>query len=505
MKPFHAHFTQHHSFSFHARPLREAADHIFAARTPHSLSMDATDPREAPMDVDDVAATVVDVRDVQDDDFIDLIFMSVAAAVAADEGHRARSATARYHAGWVPLTHFARIVRDLTVPLAPLRSDAAAPASVFHVFALMRSDPDGFARLFTLTPQQFMDLLRDTKPFIEGARRDGGMAPRLSARGRPPRATATERLAAALIRLRTRGAAPQTPLLPYAGSSTPNADFWHVMGAIEAAYDSVIRWPNRDRRRRLAAIPCALEGCIGFVDATEIPLLLPTDAGARSAHFSGKQGTVTISIQLICDIFGNIIDVEGPFPGSMNDIQVWRASKVGSAAGTRSDREYFDEDQFVLGDCGYAGCGRVLMPYESAPMDGDSAAPRARRIFSNVIRRYRAVVEYVFGLMKGRWAMVAGPMTCRRTNVMLAVKAAAVLVQLRLRESPLRMRAWYRRDELLLTDWEGALFRDEPVDTEPTLPMRLTRIIDEHNPDRRFHDDDDDATRAEKVEMQFVH
>lgn len=456
-------------------------------------------------DHDGPAAVVEDgVADTGDDVF-DALLAAIVAAVAADEAHRSRPAQTRHLSGWMSLARFKRIVRGMTVPLQPLGSDAAAPATVFLIADLLHNDPERFRDHTTLAPDDFLELLRDTKPFIEGPRRGGGMIRRTSARGRRARATAMERLYAALCRLRQRGNALPTPMLPYSGRSTPNADFWHVLGAVEAAYPNVIRWPDARRRSKLAAVPVGMEGCIGFVDATEIEIALPTSAGERSAHFSGKQGTVTISIQLICDVYGNIIDIEGPFPGSNNDINVWRASRIGSVAGTARDGEFFGPDQFILGDCGYSLCARVLIPFLDAEMQGTSTTPRARRIFSNVIRRYRAVVEYVFGLMKARWAMVAGPMTCRRHNVMLAVKAAAVLVQLQLNKAPLREQSWYDVEERVLTDRQGALFHDEPQDVEAPLPIRLLRIIDEDNPDMAILPTDDEDTVAAKAELQEVH
>lgn len=438
-------------------------------------------------------------------DFVVDIAAIVAAAVTADEAHRSRAATSRYHAGWMSLTKTRRIVRELTVPLQPLTRDAAAPAGAHDILALRELDPDAFKRTTSLTPTQFDELLRGCQPYIEGPRRAGGMETRSSRRGRPVRASPGARLAAALARLRVQGTTPQAPMLPYAGRSTPSADFWHVLGAIEAAYGSVISWPDARRRRKLAAVPCGLEGCIGFVDASEVEIALPTHAPTRSAHHSGKQGTVTISVQLICDHFGNIIDVEGPFAGSNNDIQVWRMSRLGHACATDGGGEYFGEDEFLLGDCGYSGCDRILIPYIDRQMQGSGGLARCRRVFSNVLRRYRAVVEYVFGLIKGRFGMLKGPMTCRRQHFFLAFKVAAILVQLRMRDEPLRERSWYVRDELLLTDWEGVLFADEPMDTTASIPQRLISILDEHDSARIIQEADDERTREHKVQLQVAH
>ena len=82
---------------------------------------------------------------------------------------------------------------------------------------------------------------------------------------------------------------------------------------------------------------------------------------------------------------------------------------------------------------------RILIPYRDNEMASSNVKGRARRVFSNLIRRYRAVNEYIFGVIKLRFKMLGGIIAVSKKKVPLLFKAAALLVQWTLKDKPLRV------------------------------------------------------------------
>ncbi len=380
---------------------------------------------------------------------------------------------------WISLRAMRRALGELIPRRQPRLLLGTEPPSFISSQDFADRQPAAFHRLTSFTPAEYAALLDKVRPFLESPRRTLGLeeagGPR---RGRRVRADAHQRLFLAVHRLRT-GAPFSTqigPFSPWHSQTSLYNDFWHVLGALEAALGHLVDWPDAEHRRRLADTMPALEGCIGLVDATELYVTAPGTTAGRQNTFSGKARTHTVMMQVVVDPYGNIINIDGGVGGRINDIALWRRTDVGEAAAWQQGRGWFSAGEYLVGDCGYGGCSRILMPYRDSEMSSSSVKGRARRVFSNLIRRYRAVNEYIFGVIKARYKMVGGTISVSKRKVPLLFKAAALLVQWTLRDKPLRPQDFYDREELRVTDWEGRCFSHDDA-FSPTLVRRLHDIM----------------------------
>ena len=328
---------------------------------------------------------------------------------------------------------------------------------------LARQRPARFLDVTSFTPREFRALLARLEPYIRAPRSWGGSRPLQGpVRGRKARATPFQRLFIAIHRLRTGSAhVAQTGIItPYHSAATVHKDFWHVLSCIDHCLGGLVQWPNAADRRLLAEVMPGLEGCIALVDATELRIQVPGHAIDSRECFSGKKKVHTVMMQVIVDPFGNIIDIDGGVGGRRNDINVWRNTYVGRRCAWHGGAGVLSPGEFIAGDCGYIGCYRILVPYRDGEMSPHTVKGRARRIFSNLIRRYRAVNEYIFGVIKTRYRMVGQVMEIAFHRVPLAFKAAALLTQwsIDFTDKPLRSMLFYNREELRTTDWEGRMF-----------------------------------------------
>ncbi len=379
---------------------------------------------------------------------------------------------------WISLRATRRALAEIIPRQPPRLLEGVQPAFWQRSEDLARMRPVAFHRLTSFTPRQFSKLLRLVEPYIRSSRSTLGLEEAdKPSRGRHVRVSPHHALFLVLHRLRTGTtfASQLGPFSPWRSQTSLHANFWHVLGAIEAALGHLVKWPSPVRRRWLAEQMGCFEGCIGFVDATELLVTAPGTTTGRKETFSGKKRAHTVMMQVVVDPFGNILHIDGGRGGRRNDVNLWRESAVGKAAAWEQGRRYFSDGEYLIGDCGYGGCSRILIPYRDNEMPHTHLKGRARRVFSNLIRRYRAVNEYIFGVIKLRYKMLGGIIAVSKRKVPLLFKAAALLVQWSLQDKPLRVPGFYDRENRRVSDWEGRCFSADQA-YAPSLVDRLTRI-----------------------------
>ena len=346
------------------------------------------------------------------------------------------------------------------------------PGMAEKLFDLLRMDRETFNALLELV-----------RPGIESPRATtaaGRVEPKTT--GRDNMQSTRHRLFMFLVRLRGRGTYLHeiAPMARWLARSTISRDFNHVARAIALTMsNTVIRWPDRGRRAMLASLVPGLPGCIGAVDGTEIGIRLPGNLGRRYAAMSGKKGKTTIIIQMIVDHFGNILHLSGGGWGANVDVNLWRDSSVGIACEEGDATKFFDEGQWVCADCGYGVFKHLCSPYTAPEMRGGSTLAMARTIFSNVLRRFRAIVEHVFRLVKGRYTVLQGESCLPPPVIMLLFRVAATLLQWQRQRDGIVLRPgiYFQREDMRETDWDGALFTSDMLRRGENICTRLLRLI----------------------------
>jgi len=97
------------------------------------------------------------------------------------------------------------------------------------------------------------------------------------------------------------------------------------------------------------------ENIFTIVDGTECPIGRPKNS-IQNVFYSGKKKRHTIKYEIGCRITdGFIVWVKGPYPGSQNDITMYRNYKM---------EESLLENEWVLADRGYQGAEKCVVPYK---------------------------------------------------------------------------------------------------------------------------------------------
>lgn len=385
---------------------------------------------------------------------------------------------------WLPLHTIKSAISHL-VPARPgkllLR---AAPRQWVSSRSLAALRPEVFFKLTSFTVSDFEELLNMVDPYLKSPRRLLGIeAADHRRRGRRVACDTHHRLFLAICKLRTGDAfsVQLAAFCPWRAESSLHNNFWTVMGAIEKGMGHLVQWPDEDGRAAIFGTMPGTEGCIGLVDATELRVPVPSNPVAWKDRWSAKKKCHTCVMQVVTDPYGNIIHIDGGCGGRRNDINVWRLTAIGKNVYREHGRRFFSPGQYLATDCGYGNCSRLLQPYKKGEMSASTVMGRGRRVFSNLLRRYRAVNEYIFGQIKGRFRMLGGVVTVAFHRIPLLFKAAALLVQFTLRKSPLRDPEFYDREELRVTDWEGRCFKQDAA-FAPSLLRRFKAVIDPQPP-----------------------
>ena len=164
---------------------------------------------------------------------------------------------------------------------------------------------------------------------------------------------------------------------------------------------------------------------IGCIDGTHIPIKQPSE----NAHdyFSYKQ-IYSINCQAICNAYGQFINVEVKWPGSLHDARVFSNCEVQKRF-SNAEYELFYKvllpgeecvPQMLLGDPAYP-----LLPYLMKEFEHCSS--NAEVIFNQMLRSARNQIECAFGRMKARWRILLRPLDISVHNSPNVIFACFVL------------------------------------------------------------------------------
>ncbi|KAG2214626.1 hypothetical protein INT45_003978 [Circinella minor] len=197
-----------------------------------------------------------------------------------------------------------------------------------------------------------------------------------------------------------------------------------VITALDDLSPKYIKWPDEAERRQIAS--CIQESynfpsCVGFIDGTHMVLSQkPKKQG--EVYFNRKQ-RYSMNVQAICDHRRIIRHLQVGLPGCFSDSTAHKMSSV-----YKHPLDHFSENEYILGDSGYALSKRLLTPYKEPAMRGNDDNKNFNEMHSSA----RVAIENTFGIWKGRWRYLKGiPLQLRNDNefhyLNRIVKATAVL------------------------------------------------------------------------------
>ena len=159
-----------------------------------------------------------------------------------------------------------------------------------------------------------------------------------------------------------------------------------------------------------------LPGCIGSADVVHVGWDR-CPAGLRSM-FVGKEGVPTIAYEMVCDHRRRILSVTPGHPGARNDKTIVRfdgfiqevhdRERYADATFTTVDVdgnrvEHTGLSGYLIVDGGYHRWRVLQCPYKHT-------SDRARQQWSSNLESQRKDIECCFGILKGRFRILKGPM-----------------------------------------------------------------------------------------------
>lgn len=164
---------------------------------------------------------------------------------------------------------------------------------------------------------------------------------------------------------------------------------------------------------------------IGCVDGTHIPIKQPSENA--NDYFSYKQ-IYSINCQGICNAFGQFINVEVKWPGSLHNARVFANSEIQKLFSDGKLKLFYKElipgeecvPQMLLGDPAYP-----LLPY--VMKEYDHCSSNEEIIFNQMLRGARNQIECAFGRLKARWRILLRPMDIPVRNLPNVIFACFVL------------------------------------------------------------------------------
>ncbi|XP_053399128.1 putative nuclease HARBI1 [Mercenaria mercenaria] len=171
--------------------------------------------------------------------------------------------------------------------------------------------------------------------------------------------------------------------------------FKTVVNAVVSLQKRIIRWPDENRRRDIAAAvqqASGFPGVVGFLDGTHIRL---SSAIGGDADYFNRKGYPSIQLQLTVDHDLVITSAYTGWPGCTHDARVLRNSQLYQRA---ENGEQFSNGEHLFADNAYPLRNWLISPFKNF---GNLDA-RQRR-FNMKLSSQRQCVERAIGHLKGRF------------------------------------------------------------------------------------------------------
>ncbi|POM61725.1 hypothetical protein PHPALM_29222 [Phytophthora palmivora] len=171
------------------------------------------------------------------------------------------------------------------------------------------------------------------------------------------------------------------------GAGTVSTYVRRVQKALLRYYTSSVVWTSRFG---------LVEGVVGFVDGTHVILdQKPHINGALHYH---RKCRYSLIVQIVCNEDKVILHAFTGWLGSSCDSTVFSKTPL-----AQHPERFFSDDQYLIGDTGYALSTHLITPYKLP------AALKAENAFYNgVISSARVIIENCGGLYNNRWMLLKG-------------------------------------------------------------------------------------------------
>ncbi|MBW0567242.1 hypothetical protein O181_106957 [Austropuccinia psidii MF-1] len=172
----------------------------------------------------------------------------------------------------------------------------------------------------------------------------------------------------------------------------------HVIHALYSIGPQYLEWPNQEGHKHISLVLAkeGFPGCVGFIDGTSFPLY--QKPGQDGKVFFDRKKRYSLNAQIVCDVNKRITAILTGWPGSCADSAVYQRMELFNHA-----KDFFLEDEYLLADLAYP-LGEHCIPCYKAPATQDANNQQ----FNFWISHSRVRVEHCIGILKGRWASLAG-------------------------------------------------------------------------------------------------
>jgi len=184
-------------------------------------------------------------------------------------------------------------------------------------------------------------------------------------RGRPRELTLHQAVKAVVMYFRTNITQELIAELLFVDQSTISRAISDLEEIIAEALDEFVPELPEEIDGRVAIVDGSLCPCWSWADAPEL--------------YSGKRKTTGHAHQFVCDLFGNLMHISDPLPGSTHDAKAIHATGLSELLG----------DDNAIGDKGYIGTG-ILTPYRK-PAGGELLD--WQKEFNTTVNKIRYVIE----------------------------------------------------------------------------------------------------------------
>ena len=173
--------------------------------------------------------------------------------------------------------------------------------------------------------------------------------------------------------------------------------FERIIRALGRVGKEFIGWPSQEEKQKAEQDfnrNSKIQGIVGAIDGTYIAIKAPTN---NPEVYINRKCYHAITLQAICDSKRKFLDVFVGYPSSVGDRRILLNSNFYQNV-TLNYNEYFNDNQFILGDKAYPNLKWLLAPYI------DRGNMREYQIFFNKCHAStRSVVERSFALFFGRF------------------------------------------------------------------------------------------------------
>jgi hypothetical protein len=163
-----------------------------------------------------------------------------------------------------------------------------------------------------------------------------------------------------------------------------------------------LSWPTANQRLLLHDTFSIYPAAIGILDGTHCRIRVPTDWEEENSYFSGYKHSHTQNYLMVVDPNGFVINLEGPFPGSQNDIACCQQSDI-----VLNPQSYFSPGERLLADGGFRGFPQFLIPYRVDQLRGNPTQRESMEVYNSLLQLIRSKVEHSIHRVKCRAQVLA--------------------------------------------------------------------------------------------------